>query len=40
MMAFKIKGAGEKETLKFLTSLKMIIYAGSLGGVESLAESP
>jgi cystathionine beta-lyase/cystathionine gamma-synthase len=40
MMAFKIKGAGKNETLKFLNSLKFITFAGSLGGVESLAHAP
>ncbi|XP_059475601.1 cystathionine gamma-lyase-like [Neocloeon triangulifer] len=40
MLAFKIKGAGMQEVSKFLKALKMIVYAGSLGGCDSLAESP
>jgi cystathionine beta-lyase/cystathionine gamma-synthase len=40
MMAFKIKGAGKKETNKFLNALKVIVFAASLGGVESLACAP
>ncbi|CAB3380036.1 Hypothetical predicted protein [Cloeon dipterum] len=40
MLAFTIKGAGEKETSKFLKALKLVTYAGSLGGCDSLAEAP
>ena len=39
MISFLVKG-GEKESFKFLDSLKMIKLAVSLGGTESLAEHP
>ncbi|MCB0505909.1 MAG: cystathionine gamma-synthase family protein [Cyclobacteriaceae bacterium] len=39
MLSFEIKG-GEKESFKFLNSLKLIKLAVSLGSTESLAEHP
>lgn len=39
MLGFYIKG-DIKKTNKFLSSLKLITLAESLGGVESLIESP
>jgi cystathionine gamma-lyase len=39
MMAFYIKG-DIKKTNKFLSSLKIMTLAESLGGVETLIESP
>ncbi|XP_044731167.1 putative cystathionine gamma-lyase 2 [Chrysoperla carnea] len=40
MICFYIKDAEVKQTKKFLTSLKMIILGGSVGGVKTLAQSP
>lgn len=39
MIAFIVKG-GDEAALKFMRGLKMIYEATSLGGVESLIESP
>ncbi|XP_077981633.1 cystathionine gamma-lyase-like [Glandiceps talaboti] len=39
MMAVKVKG-GKQEAIKFMKSLKIIAFATSLGGVESLIEHP
>jgi methionine-gamma-lyase len=40
MIAFALKDAGEKETFRFLNSVKLIKLAVSLGGTESLIEHP
>lgn len=40
MIAFRLKGADEEMTEKWLTSLRLISLAESLGGVESLVEAP
>lgn len=40
MIAFRLKGADEETTGKWLTSLRLISLAESLGGVESLVEAP
>lgn len=40
MIAFRLKGADEATTEKWLTSLRLISLAESLGGVESLVEAP
>lgn len=40
MVTFKLKGATAEEAEKFATSLRLIILAESLGGVESLIEVP
>jgi len=40
MITFGLKGATAEETDKFVTRLKLIVLAESLGGVESLVEVP
>lgn len=40
MVTFRLRSAGEEETEKWLTSLRLISLAESLGGVESLVEAP
>ena len=40
VVTFSLKGADEARTEKFLTNLRLIALAESLGGVESLIEAP